>query len=65
MTPFICDETLEIILDKSGNSELPIVLFENNFMKLKSDKVHLLVSETKYEYSWTKLGDDKIWEVTS
>ena len=57
MTPFVCDE--------SGNSELPIVLFENNFMKLKSDKVHLLVSETKYEYSWTKLGDDKIWEVTS
>ena len=31
-------------------------------MKLNTDKCHLLVSRTKYEHSWAKVGDDKIWE---
>ena len=31
-------------------------------MKLDTDKCHLLVSGTKYEHSWAKIGDDKIWE---
>ena len=33
-TPFVCDETLETVLDKSeGNSELAIFWFEINYMK--------------------------------
>ena len=31
-------------------------------MKLDTDKCHLLVSGTKSEDRWTKMGDDKIWE---
>ena len=36
--------------------------FENSYMKLNADKCHFLVSGTKYEHSWAKIGDDKIWE---
>ena len=33
MTPFVCDETLESVLDKlEGNSEIAIFWFENNCM---------------------------------
>ena len=33
-TSFVCDETLESVLDKlEGNSELAIFRFENNYMK--------------------------------
>ena len=62
-TPFVCDEKLESVLDKlEGNSELAIFWFENNYMKLNNDKCHLLVSGTKYEHNWAKIGNDKIWE---
>ena len=29
---------------------------------MNTNKCHLLVSETKYEHSWAKIGNDKIWE---
>ena len=66
-TRFVYDK-LESDLDKlEGNSELMIFWFESNSVKLSTDKCHLLVfsieiRNTKYEYSWTKIGDDKIWE---
>ena len=31
-------------------------------MKLNTDKCNMLVSGRKYEHSWSKIGDDKIWE---
>ena len=31
-------------------------------MKLNTDKCLLLASATKYEHSWGKIGDNKIWE---
>ena len=56
-TPFACDETLESVLDKrGGNSEYAIFWFEENHMKLNTDKCHLLVSGSKYEHSWAKIG---------
>ena len=36
--------------------------FENNNVKLNTDKSHLLVSGTKCEHGWAKIGDDKIFE---
>ena len=39
-----------------------IFWFEKNFMKLNTDKCHLLLSGTKYELSSPKTGNDKIWE---
>ena len=60
--PFVCNKTFESVLDRSeGNSELVILWFENNYMKLNTYKCHLLISRTQYEHSWTKIGDDKIW----
>ena len=60
--PFVCNKTFESVLDRSeGNSELVILWFENNYMKLNTDKCHLFISRTQYEDSWTKIGDDKIW----
>ena len=62
-TPFVCDETLESVLEKlEGNSELEVFWFENNYMKINNDKCHLLVSGTKYEHSWAKIGNEKIWK---
>ena len=31
-------------------------------MKLNTDKCHLLMSGSKYEYFWAQIGKDKIWE---
>ena len=31
-------------------------------MKLNTDKCSLLVFGAKYDHSWAKIGDDKIWE---
>ena len=54
-TPFVCDETLEnIIYEFERNSELAIVWFENNYMKLNTDKCYLFVSGAKYKHSWAK-----------
>ena len=62
-TPFVCDETFESVLDKlERNSELAIFWFETNYMKLNTDKYHLLVSGTKCEHSWAEIGHDKIWK---
>ena len=39
-------------LDKlEGNSKLAIFWFENNYMKLNTDKCNLLVTGIKYEHS--------------
>ena len=62
-TPFLCNVTVLSVLDNlEGNSELAIFWLENHYMKLNTDKCLLLVSATKYEHSWGKTGDDKIWE---
>ena len=65
MTPFVCYETLESVLHKlEGNSELTIIWLVKNYIKLNTDKCHLLVYERKYGHSWAKIGDDKIWQST-
>ena len=62
-TFFVWNVALKSVLDKlEGNSELAIFWFENNYMKLNTDKRHVLVSGTKYEHTWPKIVDDKIWE---
>ena len=39
--------------------------FENNSMKLNQDKCHLLVSGSKYENVWAKMGKKKFGKVKS
>ena len=44
------------------DSTIAICWFESNYMKLNTDKCHLLVSGNKNEHMWAKVGNDKIWE---
>ena len=45
-----------------NNSELAIAWFETNYMKLNTDKCHLLISGNKNEQMWAKLDEDIFWE---
>ena len=44
------------------NTELAFCWFENNYMKLNTDKCHLIVSGYANEQVWSQVGGDKIWE---
>ena len=62
-TLFVSDLNLEVVLAQSEEcSELVIAWFQNNYMKLNTDKCHLLVAGHKFEQTWVKVGPDKIWE---
>ena len=62
-TPYFCHEELNVVLEKLEiHSDFCIKWFENNFMKLNTDKCHLLVSGHKHEKCWARVGDDQIWE---
>ena len=62
-TPFVCDLNLEVVLTQlEEGSELVIAWFQNNFMKLNTDKCQLLVVGHKFEHTWVRVGPDKIWE---
>jgi len=60
-TPYVCDKSLKNVLEKlEQNSEIAISWFKTNYMKLNTDKCHLLISGHKYETVWAKVGNDKI-----
>ena len=62
-TPYVCDENIQIVMEKlEHHSDIAISWFECNYMKLNTDKCHLLVSGHRYEHMWVRVGQDKIWE---
>ena len=62
-TPFVCNLNLGVVLTRLEEcSELVIAWFQNNYMKLNTDKCHLLVAGHKFEHTWVRVGPDKIWE---
>ena len=62
-TPYTCDENLEqVLLRLEHDSALAICWFERNYMKLNTDKCHLLISGNKNEHIWAKVGNEKILE---
>ena len=62
-TTNISDESLENVLKSlEKNSVLAIRWFENNYMKLNTDKCRLIVSGYKHEQVWANIGKDLIWE---
>ena len=62
-TTYISDESLENVLKSlEKNSMLAIRWFENNYMKLNTDKCRLIVSGYKHEQVWANIGKDLIWE---
>ena len=62
-TPYVCDSNLNSVLEKlEQNSELATALFKMNYMKLNTDKCHLLISGNENVYMWVKLNEDIVWE---
>ena len=62
-TTYISDKSLENVLKSlEKNSMLPIRCFENNYMKLNTDKCRLIVLGYKHEQVWANIGKDLIWE---
>ena len=62
-TPSVCDLNLEVVLAQLKEScELVIAWFQNNYIKLNTDKCHLLVAGHKFEYTWMRFGTNKIRE---
>ena len=51
-----------VLTQSEESSELVIAWFQNNYMKLNTDKCHLLVAGHKFEHTWVRVGPDKIWE---
>ena len=65
-TPFVCDLELNTALNKlEENPAIALTWFEINYMKLNSDKCHLLVSGHHYEEMFVNIEKDKIWESKS
>ena len=61
--PCVGESNLKSVLERlEHNSELAIAWFEMNYMKLNTDKCHLLISGNKNEYMWAKLDEDIVWE---
>ena len=43
-------------------TKLSLCWFEDNYMRLNTDKCHLMVSVYKHEQVWAQIGGDNIWE---
>ena len=62
-TTYISDEGLENVLKSiEKNSTFAIRWFKNNYMKLNTDKCHLIVSGYKDEQVWENIGEELIWK---
>ena len=62
---YACDKDLKDLLTRlPHDSSLAIDWFECNYMKLNSDKCHLLFAGHKYEHLWIDIGGNKIWGST-
>ena len=59
--PHACDISLdELLMCLEHDSALAVCWFESNYMKLNTDKCHLIISGNKHESSWTDIGNDRI-----
>ena len=62
-TTHTSDESLVNVLKSlEKSSMLAINWFENNYMKLNTDKRRLIVSGYKYEQAWANIGKGLTWE---
>ena len=59
---FTDDTTLKGLETLEANSELAMAWFAMNYMKLNTDKCHLLVSRNKNRQIWAKLDREIDWE---
>ena len=62
-SPRACDINLdELLIHLENDSTLAVCWFESNYMKLNTDKCHLIISGNKQESLWADIGNDRIWE---
>ena len=60
--PYVWNSNLKSVLETlEHNSELSIIRFEMNYMKINTNKCHLLISGNKNEQMWEKLDRDIVW----
>ena len=58
-TPYVCNSNLKSVLETlDHNSSLVVWWFKWNYMKLNTDKFHLLISGNKNEQMWAQLDRD-------
>ena len=63
---FACNKNLDFVLNEfERNSNIAGDWFQNNYMKMNSDKCHLLVAGHKFQQIWAKIPTDLIWESNS
>ena len=59
----MCHKYLEeLVKNFERNTELAIHWFEDNYMRLNTNKCHLLISDYKYEHQWDQIGKDMVRE---
>ena len=62
-TPYVCGKNLDFVLTElEEHSIIAIEWFQNNYMKINSDKCHRFISGNRFENFWTKIGNNRIWE---
>ena len=62
----VCDFADDFVLNElERNSNIATDWFQNNYMKMNSDKCHLLVAGHQFEQIWAKIGTNLIWESNS
>ena len=62
-TTYISDKSLKNVLESlEKNSILAVRWFENNYMKLNTDKCRLIVSGINMNEVWANIGKDLIWK---
>ena len=59
--PFVCDLDITTLNKLEENSAIALTWFEANYMKLNSNKCHLLVSGHHYEKMFINIGNNRIW----
>ena len=61
--PYVWGSNLKSVLEKlEHNSEIAIAWFEMSYVKLNTDKCHLLISGKKSEYVQVNLDQDIVCE---
>ena len=54
-TLYVCSKNLDFVfIELEEHSIIAIERFENNYMKMNSDKCHLFILGNKFEHLWTK-----------